>query len=191
MIPRLRHLLLKSHHPPIRRPSRRLPRSRRVRQWLQLRPIGPRSLRCYLRQRVWRRRRSLRGSRPKRRRSPPCRHLPKDGSLVRRAVLACRKAYNRSVRLAQIRAHARRGRRQNNARNSKNRSRGDERDRTVGLLSAIQALSQLSYIPDRPLPSSRAGVFYARSFAVQLGWGISTEKLPSPRPLPRLRGPAV
>jgi len=26
---------------------------------------------------------------------------------------------------------------------------------------------------------------------VQLGWGISTEKLPSPRPLPRLRGPAV
>ena len=26
---------------------------------------------------------------------------------------------------------------------------GDERDRTVGLLSAIQALSQLSYIPNR------------------------------------------
>jgi hypothetical protein len=31
---------------------------------------------------------------------------------------------------------------------SKNQQfRGDERDRTVGLLSAIQALSQLSYIP--------------------------------------------
>ena len=27
---------------------------------------------------------------------------------------------------------------------------GDERDRTVGLLSAIQALSQLSYIPNTP-----------------------------------------
>ncbi len=44
---------------------------------------------------------------------------------------------------------------------------GDERDRTVGLLSAIQALSQLSYIPIAPdLPSS-AAAFYAGTFALQ------------------------
>jgi hypothetical protein len=33
---------------------------------------------------------------------------------------------------------------------------GDERDRTVGLLNAIEALSQLSYIPDTD--SRRQGV---------------------------------
>ena len=39
---------------------------------------------------------------------------------------------------------------QNGANRKPEQSRGAERDRTVGLLSAIQALSQLSYSPDHP-----------------------------------------
>src|SRR5262245_47600390 len=68
------------------------------------------------------------------------------------------------------------------------RSCGDERDRTVGLLSAIQALSQLSYIPITPdISPSSAATFYAGALPMQGECGVDGGR-PTPRAVGLFRG---
>jgi|HubBroStandDraft_6_1064221.scaffolds.fasta_scaffold75620_2 hypothetical protein len=63
---------------------------------------------------------------------------------------------------------------------------GDERDRTVGLLSAIQALSQLSYIPIAPdrgrarrYSTQRRPLCNRRLGAASAGQGTMLPQLPA------------